>query len=66
MKSKNNFQFSSRMPEYGSSCTALAKGETKQAKAIYVTPLNAISSDERCSENRLSGVLKRISVSKIS
>ena len=54
------------MPEYGSSCTALAKGETKQAKAIYVTPLNAISSDERCSENRLSGVLKRISVSKIS
>ena len=54
------------MPEYGSSCTALAKGKIKQAKAIYVTPLNAISSDERCSENRLSGVLKRISVSKIS
>jgi hypothetical protein len=39
------------MPEYRSSCTALAKGKIKQAKAIYVTLLNAILSEERCSEN---------------
>jgi hypothetical protein len=50
MKSKNNFQFPSRMPGYGSS-TAFAKGKTKPPKAIYITPLDAISSEERCSEN---------------
>jgi hypothetical protein len=43
-----------------------AKGKTKQTKAIHVTLLNAISSENPCSKNDLSIVRKRISVSKIS
>jgi hypothetical protein len=50
IKGKSNFQFPSRMPGYGN-FTALAKGKTKPAKAIYITPLNAVSSVEHCSEN---------------
>jgi len=38
------------MPGYESS-SALAKGKTKPPKAIYITPLNAFLSEERCSEN---------------